>query len=303
MSGGPASSARFRAERLGDQAWLGPRLPPDRGRGQSFVGVLGGVRVAAFAVAPPRDARNPPGLGLALHVEPGLGPGVEAATERAVVGKAAAVAAALNLGPLHAWPPPGAGSAAAARFARLGFEATDTLTLYEVELAAALRRLRLVMTPRARERGAGFRVARLGAVEPEAALACWEACLGPRGAYRRMGLRRLRGEGRVPFDPRVSRLLLRSDRVVGVFLGTLHHTEGSDAPEVDAEVLGVRPAGAAGLVSLLRSSFEAGRACGVSRFRFPAQSSGRFSHRTAERCGGRVVSAKLQMRRPANAAV
>ena len=86
------SPTRFRAERLGDQSWLGPRLPPDRGRGQSFVGVLGGVRVAAFAVAPPRDARNPPGLGLALHLEPGLRPGVEAATERAVVGKAAAVA-------------------------------------------------------------------------------------------------------------------------------------------------------------------------------------------------------------------
>ena len=296
------ASIRFRAATLSDEAWLRDRLPPDRNRGQSFVGRIAGHRRAAFVVAPPLDAYRPQGLGVAMHLEPTLDERSIQRFEQAMVSKAATVAAGLNLGPLYAWPPPETGSDKARRYSRLGFVAFNTLTIYEVEVERVRGELQRFAKRQAR--GASATLAAdmipLSRADPDAVLALWEQRLGPRGPMRSAERRRLIGEREPAFHPTVSRVAVHGSRVVGLCLNTIHTTGGNatpQAPEGDAEVLAVAPGHGDVLVPLMVQGFGTAAERGVRRVRFFANSAGRFTHRLAARCGGIVLSQKLQMRR------
>lgn len=286
-----ASVVTYRPEQWSDTTWLNARLPADRDRGQSFVGERAGLRIAAFAVAPPIEAFDPPGLAIALHTAPGP-PGDAAARE--AVRLAALMAARMKRGPLYAWPHPAADSAAADQFARLGFETCNGYTTYQLDLVQSAPTIVQLIQQHGRALPSGLEIVPLHQAEPAAVLEVWERGLGSRGAMRDGQAERLAGRGRRPFDPELSRVCRRGDVVLGACL-VGPPTDGL----AQAEVMAVNPeAGTvAAMVMLLIRVGEAALARRVERIRWNGLDTARFAHRLARRLPAEPIARVLWMRR------
>ncbi len=283
------------------------RLPADRRRGQAFIGRVAGRRVAAFAVAPPLEVYNKPSLGVALHLEPCLSAASTRSLEQTIIRKARQIAEGLDQRNLVAWPPPEQNSPTALRYTRLGFTEFNRLTIYHVDREALRRVIARPLSHRAATPTL-FETRPLHAVDPHSVLDVWEQHLQHRGGLRVSDLNRLRGEHTQPFDPQLSKVMVKASRVVGICLVSTHRVQkyaadtrcpgpGCSRIEADVEVLAVAPEASWQTLRLIGDGVQAAAERQIEQLRFFANSTGTFTHRLAGRCNATVASCKLQMYR------